>query len=274
MSSSDSESPTPRPAHFVARRKAETITSIPAQLFPVKLGFKLPFKGLVKVVKRVVHRKQSRARARAFPSLPLPSLDIPTASVGSVAEKQTLQEPQTSTSSLSLVSLERHEMADYLSAHSELQEGGSQTPSGPFEETDPALGSEPMFTSPPTVYIEPEVPDPFLIDSDDESDEESGATPTESQQAIAPAHDVPLAPVAAPSSPNLFGSPLQSPNRNKDVPPPPQSDSDEEEAPELYLPGLCIPTMFLPIPNVRVSSPHLLIWWLRPLMYTSRRPIR
>ncbi|KAJ7116057.1 hypothetical protein C8R44DRAFT_675622 [Mycena epipterygia] len=164
-------------------------------------------------------------------------------------------------------------MADYLSAHSESQEGASisqQTPSGPFEETDPALASEPMFTSPPTVYIEPEVPDPFLIDDDDESDEESGPTPTESQHIIAPAHDVPLAPVAAPSSPNPFGSPLQSPNRNKDVPPPPQSDSDEEEAPELYLPGLCIPTMFLPIPNTDPLT-TLLNKYIHP---PDKRPVR
>ncbi|KAJ6515089.1 hypothetical protein C8R47DRAFT_502528 [Mycena vitilis] len=48
-------------------------------------------------------------------------------------------------------------------------------------------------------------------------------------------------------------------------PPLPPSDSDEEEALEVYLPALpalCIPTMFLPILNVRASSP-MLMWWLR-----------
>ncbi|KAJ7281467.1 hypothetical protein C8J57DRAFT_1297707 [Mycena rebaudengoi] len=127
-----------------------------------------------------------------------------------------------------------------------------------YGETDAALGSEPMFTSPPTVYVEPEVPDPFLIDSDDEdSGEENAPTPTESRQEIS------LAPV--PPSPSL-----QSPNRNKAVPPPPTSDSDEEEAPELYLPGLCIPTMFLPIPNTDPLT-TLLNKYIHP---PDKRPVR
>ncbi|KAJ7255526.1 hypothetical protein B0H12DRAFT_1016341 [Mycena haematopus] len=124
-----------------------------------------------------------------------------------------------------------------------------------------------MFTSPPTVpvYIEPEVPDPFLIDDeDDEDDEDTGITPTESQHTIAPAADqVPL----DPPSPNPFGSPL---NRNKDVPPPPHSDSDEEDAPEIYLPGLCIPTMFLPIPNTDPLT-TLLNKYIHP---PDKRPVR
>ncbi|KAJ7782029.1 hypothetical protein DFH07DRAFT_728648 [Mycena maculata] len=126
-----------------------------------------------------------------------------------------------------------------------------------------------MFTSSPTVYIEPEVPDPFLIDDSDDSDEESAeVTPTESQHVLA---QVPLVPVAAPSSPNPFGSPLQSQNRNKDVPPPPlQSDSDEEDAPELYVPGLCIPTMFLPIPNTDPLT-TLLNKYIHP---PDKRPVR
>ncbi|KAF8216585.1 hypothetical protein K438DRAFT_1559177 [Mycena galopus ATCC 62051] len=127
-----------------------------------------------------------------------------------------------------------------------------------------------MFTGPP-VYIEPEVPDPFLIDdeedSDEEEDEDTGVTPTESQHTIAPTTDeVPL----VPSSPNPLGSPLQSPNRNKDVPPPPHSDSDEEDAPELYLPGLCIPTMFLPIPNTDPLT-TLLNKYIHP---PDKRPVR
>ncbi|KAF8159461.1 hypothetical protein B0H34DRAFT_655232 [Crassisporium funariophilum] len=114
-----------------------------------------------------------------------------------------------------------------------------------------------MFSSPPTVYVEADTPDPFLIDeegdalSDDEEDPSSGAV---SQQTVSPAHNVPLdlPPSPSPESsdirPQGLASPL--PNLNKDVPPPPASESDEdEEAPELYLPTLIVPTMFLPIPN-------------------------
>jgi hypothetical protein len=37
------------------------------------------------------------------------------------------------------------------------------------------------------------------------------------------------------------------------VRPGPDSDEDEEEMPDLYIPALIAPTMFLPIPNVRLS---------------------
>ncbi|KAJ7879904.1 hypothetical protein B0H14DRAFT_2707812 [Mycena olivaceomarginata] len=70
--------------------------------------------------------------------------------------------------------------------------------------------------------------------------------------------------------PEVPDPPLQSPNRNKDVPPPPQSDSDEEDSPELYLPGLCIPTMFLPIPNTDPLT-TLLNKYIHP---PDKRPVR
>jgi hypothetical protein len=142
----------------------------------------------------------------------------------------------------------------------------------------PVSSSEPMFTSPPTVYVEPEVPDPFLIDDEDSSSDEGRDSPTapisSSQQTITPSHEISLNIPASPSmsqptTPNSI--PLPSSNMNKDVPPPPTSDSDpdEDEAPDLYLPGLVIPTMFLPIPNVRRPfSSQYLTWWLsRSLMY-------
>lgn len=93
---------------------------------------------------------------------------------------------------------------------------------------------EPILSSPPEVYIEPEVPDPFLIDSD-ASDEEA-------------VQEIPI------STPTRT---LLSPNVNKDVPPPP-SESDEEDAPEIYLPLLVLPTNFLPIPN---ASCFLAVWF-------------
>jgi hypothetical protein len=46
--------------------------------------------------------------------------------------------------------------------------------------------------------------------------------------------------------------------------PGPDSDEDEEEMPDLYIPALIAPTMFLPIPNVRLSYffKPVLTWWL------------
>ncbi|KAJ7334216.1 hypothetical protein DFH08DRAFT_707355 [Mycena albidolilacea] len=157
-------------------------------------------------------------------------------------------------------------MSDYLTQSEGAGEAATST-AGSVIYGETPLDSEPMFTSPPTVpvYIEPEVPDPFLIDDDeDDSDEDTGITPTDSQHPIPAADEVPLA------TPNPFGSPLQSPNRNKDVPPPPQSDSDEEDSPELYLPGLCIPTMFLPIPNTDPLT-TLLNKYIHP---PDKRPVR
>jgi hypothetical protein len=248
--------------------------AISSQLFPAKV----PFKRLVKAVLRIGKRSSRHHRDGVSPShlLPPPVLDVVSeAATSTVVTLGNIEnvEGQREESSVE-VSTPSSESPLGSSVQSRERMSESSTTGGGFEassreglstsvygETDAALGSEPMFTSPPTVYVEPEVPDPFLIDSDDEdSGEENAPTPTESRQEIS------LAPM--PPSPSL-----QSPNRNKAVPPPPTSDSDEEEAPELYLPGLCIPTMFLPIPNVRVFSPPLLTWWLRPVLYTSRRRI-
>ncbi|KAF7356537.1 Trafficking protein particle complex subunit 12 [Mycena venus] len=279
--------------HLIARRKTGSYTGIPGQLFPTKL----PFKGLVRAVKGVVRRgsrKQSPALSRkppgpanvtADPSFlpPPPSFaEIvcefvpPVVSTGSFTNQHNGGSTSSISSPPSLVSSENSslDMSDYPESMKSEGAGEATTSTGEgsiYEETNSGLDSEPMFTSPPTVpvYIEPEVPDPFLIDDSDDSDEDTGVTPTESQHTIAPAADeVPLAPT--PASPNPFGSPLQSPNRNKDVPPPPQSDSDEEDAPELYLPGLCIPTMFLPIPNTDPLT-TLLNKYIHP---PDKRPVR
>lgn len=136
---------------------------------------------------------------------------------------------------------------------------------------------EPMFTSPPPPLVEPDVPDPFLVDDPENpmSDDEEIPIPdvSESQQSITPAEDIPL---TRPSSSPPSTAPLPSANLNKAVPPPPESDDEEdeeEEAPEIYLPSLIIPTMFLPIPNVRPCFSHsYLTWWLpRSLMYYHHR---
>ncbi|KDR80719.1 hypothetical protein GALMADRAFT_91300 [Galerina marginata CBS 339.88] len=117
-----------------------------------------------------------------------------------------------------------------------------------------------MFTSPPTVYVEPETPDPFLIDEegdalseDDEGQQDSSAAV--SQYTVSPAHNVPLdlPPSTSPEPDTAQRQPPTSPlpNLNKDVPPPPSSESEqeEEEVPDIYVPTLIVPTMFLPIPN-------------------------
>lgn len=124
--------------------------------------------------------------------------------------------------------------------------------------------------SPPLQVIQPEVPDPFIIeDSEGALSEGEGTSPVDEEIALAQ---------SAVLSPSEAAPSLLSPNLNKDVPPPPESDA-ESEAPELYLPALTMPTMFLPIPNVRLSLSYTLTWWFYqrpPLMYhpcTIRRTL-
>ena len=119
----------------------------------------------------------------------------------------------------------------------------------------------------PSVLIEPDVPDPFVVDDgsadsdsssehpDPEEDKETsdGSLSPVAEDNIALAQSVML------ETPAEVGTdkPLPSPNIEKAVPPPPESisdEEDEEEPPELFLPGLIIPTMFLPIPNVSLFS--------------------
>ncbi|KAH9852648.1 hypothetical protein C2E23DRAFT_730367 [Lenzites betulinus] len=116
--------------------------------------------------------------------------------------------------------------------------------------------AEPLL-SPPAPVGEPEVPDPFLREPEGSSDEVSvSALPedTISPSATPAVEEVTLAAVE-PSTPIP-----RSPNVNKSVPPTPlpaasdDEDEDEEEAPEFYLPGLTLPTMFLPIPNTDALS--------------------
>lgn len=152
----------------------------------------------------------------------------------------------------------------------------------PVDEEVPS-NSESMFTNPPTVFVEAETPDPFLIDEEgDALSEDEDSSAAVSQLTVSPAHDVPLDLPPA-SSPEPDSAQRQAPtsplpNLNKDVPPPPSSESEQEdEIPDLYVPTLIMPTMFLPIPNVRLPLfANTLTWWLcRNSMYsTCIRPIR
>lgn len=141
--------------------------------------------------------------------------------------------------------------------------------------------SEMVSETPPSMLVEPEVPDPFIVDdgdsdSDSNSDGEGagagdedsisgedGGTPAAADE-IALAQSIiiepPQQPVGEPST--VLDASHEPPSTslldvNKIVPPTPPTpqtisdDDEEEEPPELYLPGLILPTMFLPIPNVR-----------------------
>ncbi|KAF5361976.1 hypothetical protein D9756_002342 [Leucocoprinus leucothites] len=147
-----------------------------------------------------------------------------------------------------------------------------------------------------SVYVEREVPDPFLVDeegdamSDEDKQEEYGQ---EREASVAPSlasSDVPAAQEIALSvskatmatpdvtSPTASEPPVSSPlNVNKDVPPPPPEEiaeqgegQVEEEVPDLFLPGLVIPTMFLPIPNTDPLT-TLLTKYIYP---PEKRPVR
>ncbi|KAF9454322.1 hypothetical protein P691DRAFT_656665 [Macrolepiota fuliginosa MF-IS2] len=142
-----------------------------------------------------------------------------------------------------------------------------------------------------TVYVEQEVPDPFLIDeegdamSEGEKEEEretsvapsvaSSEPPAAQEIALSVSTTLTTATIASPASSE---PPVLSPlNVNKDVPPPPEEteqDAEEEEAeeevPDLFLPGLIIPTMFLPIPNTDPLT-TLLTKYIYP---PEKRPVR
>lgn len=142
-----------------------------------------------------------------------------------------------------------------------------------------------------SVYVEPEVPDPFLIEEEDdtsssdkeEDERETSVGPSATSSEPPAAQEIALTVstlTGATTSPVPSEPPMLSPlNVNKDVPPPPPGETEqEEETPELFLPGLIIPTMFLPIPNVRRSfySSNMLLWWLpkSSSMYLCNRRIR
>lgn len=123
--------------------------------------------------------------------------------------------------------------------------------------------------------LEAEVPDPFIVESSEDalSEGEHASSDMEAvspdSESVSPADEEIALAQSALVSPSEVPPSIPLPNVNKDVPPPPPSDA-ESEAPELYLPGLTMPTMFLPIPNVRLSLSYTLTWWFHrraPLMY-------
>ncbi|KAF7430912.1 hypothetical protein PC9H_006627 [Pleurotus ostreatus] len=120
-----------------------------------------------------------------------------------------------------------------------------------------------MPTSPPRVYVEPPVPDPFLVDDPEDpmSEEENEASSaSESSQVFTTMR----------SEETLVKSPHSEPDKHLPPPPPqPEEVEDQEEAPTISLPALILPTMFLPIPN---TSP--LTTLLNKYIPPGERPVR
>ena len=166
----------------------------------------------------------------------------------------------------------------------EEQEQPEQSSSKPEEPLQPEPQPE-MEMEVPEPYVSPPspqrsndddgTPNPFLVDdpedplSDPGSPTPAPALPLDSGSLVpeaSPSESVTLSP--APSQLPLPSEPAP-PAVDKPVPALPVVNSDtesEQEAPAVHVPQLVMPTMFLPIPNVRISS-HL-TWWL-----TRRTPI-
>ncbi|KAG1860691.1 hypothetical protein DFJ58DRAFT_715561 [Suillus subalutaceus] len=127
----------------------------------------------------------------------------------------------------------------------------------------------------PSQMSEHEVPDPFIVEGsegalsegEDASSDVEGASPE--GESVPPADEEIALAQSTLLTPSEVPPLIPSPNVNKDVPPPPASDA-ESEAPELYLPGLTMPTMFLPIPNTDPLN-ILLTKYVSPL---EKRPVR
>jgi hypothetical protein len=144
---------------------------------------------------------------------------------------------------------------------------------GAVSDMDPDFASGREHTIVTTsVIIEPDVPNPFLVD-DSESSSDSGSESVEKQDETTNQPPIAEEAVALAQS-NIVDAPqatgevaenlLLSPDVDKAMPQIPalsvellndeDEDEDEEEVPDLYIPGLIAPTMFLPIPNVCSSN--------------------
>lgn len=118
-----------------------------------------------------------------------------------------------------------------------------------------------------------DVPDPFLIDDSDESDSQADDKSEDKSQILNPSEDdvVPEDEIALAQSTANLTTPTSALLLNKPTPPTPQasprparfpstveeessSSSEDDDSPlDLYLSSLVLPTMFLPLPNVRIS---------------------
>ncbi|KAF7985156.1 hypothetical protein HWV62_7728 [Athelia sp. TMB] len=214
---------------------------------------------------------QSQPSSTPFSSwTSVPSMDNPISARPSAKGVRTSESGLASLSRTSAdMSMENHAPAALKEALKEVEEEDDKEEDEGEDEDNHAAGDSPVVSSPPPVHVEPEVPDPFLMDSEDEG--ESAEEDLGSRHSVPPADEISLARSSRPDSPR---SPLTpNVNVNKDVPPPPAAESDEEDeddAPDLYLPGLVIPSMFLPIPNTDPLTTLLSKYISQP----EKRPVR
>ncbi|KAG6821423.1 hypothetical protein H0H93_010147 [Arthromyces matolae] len=133
-----------------------------------------------------------------------------------------------------------------------------------------ALSEETAFSD-AVVDVNHDVPDPFLIDDDLTSDEEDSAqADSEDNSAALTPTEVPLTSLSPSETGEMSGT-VPSLNLDKEVPPTPiVEETDEDETPDLYLPGLILPTMFLPIPN----TDPLTILLTKYIFPPEKRPTR
>jgi hypothetical protein len=176
--------------------------------------------------------------------------------------------------------IHQHIQAEHPQQSQQEQQSSEPEPETPQAEPQPAMDVPEPYVVPPSPRRSDdgeETPNPFLVDDPEDPLSDTGSPPPAPVlpldpgsllPEISPSESVTLSP--APSSePPLSAEPApQAPAVDKPVPAlPVVSDTEsEQEAPAVHLPQLVMPTMFLPIPNVRINS--YLTWWL-----TRRIPI-
>jgi len=109
---------------------------------------------------------------------------------------------------------------------------------------------------------------PFIEDVSTSPSTENIASSADKPSEPSPLSSPDVSPEASTSVPAhpLSETPSTPLNVNKEVPPSPPAASDsgsDEPAPVVHAPGITLPTLFLPIPNVRLLDSILhLTWWL------------
>jgi hypothetical protein len=175
----------------------------------------------------------------------------------------------------SLADIHRHIQAEEEKQREQEQQPIEPEPPKPDPEQETEMEVPEPFIAPPSPpSLEPsigdeETPNPFLVDDPEDPLSEPGSPPPATVQ-VAPLDPIFLPTDVPPPEPVVLtpAVPLElppqpaSPVVEKPVPPLPAGSETESEpeVPAVHLPQLVLPTMFLPIPNVRISS-HL-TWWL------------
>ena len=114
---------------------------------------------------------------------------------------------------------------------------------------------------------------------DDESSSSDGSTVSSSSVRVHPPAATDIVLTTPPPDRTVQAPPALPPSSASA--PGPDSDEDDEEMPDLYIPALIAPTMFLPIPNVRLSIDlvalririeiFLLVFLDRPFVYVTEQ---